>query len=179
MPTKASERLVWAVDTLAVRPGDRLLEVGCGHGVAVSLVCEHLDGGRITAIDRSRTMIEMAARRNRSHVAASRAIFKTTTLEEADLGVEQFDKVFAVNVAAFWRAPGEVRRIAAKLLAPQGALSIFGQPPAWKHANEAQAFANLLARRLSDSGLSVEDVLVEDLKPVSAVCVVASVAPRA
>ena len=39
MAGKASERFVWAVDTLEVRPTDRLLEVGCGHGVAVSLVC--------------------------------------------------------------------------------------------------------------------------------------------
>ena len=33
MAGKASERFVWAVDTLEVRPADRLLEVGCGHGV--------------------------------------------------------------------------------------------------------------------------------------------------
>jgi len=53
MASKPSERFVWAVDTLAPDSADRLLEVGCGHGVAVSLVCERLAGGRITAIDRS------------------------------------------------------------------------------------------------------------------------------
>jgi len=52
MAGKASQRFVWAVDTLQVRPADRLLEVGCGHGVAVSLVCERLTTGTITAIDR-------------------------------------------------------------------------------------------------------------------------------
>src|SRR5688500_18319162 len=51
MAGKASERFVWAVDTLEVRPADRLLEVGCGHGIAVSLVCERLTTGTITAID--------------------------------------------------------------------------------------------------------------------------------
>src|SRR6266545_3463959 len=93
MASKPSERFVWAVDTLALDPADRVLEVGCGHGVAVSLVCERLTSGRITAIDRSKKMIEMAARRNREHVAGGRAVLKTVALEKADFGDERFDKV--------------------------------------------------------------------------------------
>src|SRR5215210_4912357 len=92
MASKPSQRFVWAVDTLALDPADRVLEVGCGHGVAVSLVCERLTSGRITAIDRSKKMIEMAARRNREHVAAGRAVVKTAALEMADFGDERFDK---------------------------------------------------------------------------------------
>ena len=88
MASKPSERFVWAVDTLALEPADRVLEVGCGHGVAVSLVCERLTSGRITAIDRSQKMIEMAARRNREHVAAGRAVLKTAALEQADFDLE-------------------------------------------------------------------------------------------
>ncbi|MFL5971680.1 MAG: class I SAM-dependent methyltransferase [Gaiellaceae bacterium] len=68
------------MDTLALHPADRVLEIGCGHGVAVSLVCERLTSGRITAIDRSKKMIEMAARRNREHVAGGRAVLKTAAL---------------------------------------------------------------------------------------------------
>lgn len=45
MASKPSERFVWAVDTLALDPADCVLEVGCGHGVAISLVCERLTSG--------------------------------------------------------------------------------------------------------------------------------------
>src|SRR3954469_9247911 len=105
MAGKASERFVWAVDTLEVRPADRLLEVGCGHGVAVSLVCERLTTGTITAIDRSPKMIEMATRRNRAHVDAGGAVRDAVALEDADPGERRFDNVFAFNAAPFWRHP--------------------------------------------------------------------------
>src|SRR6185312_16005586 len=105
MASKPSERFVWAVDTLALDPADRVLEVGCGQGVAVSLVCERLTSGRITAIDCSRKMIEMAARRNREHVATGRAVLKEAALEQVDCDGGRFEKVFAFNVAPFWLQP--------------------------------------------------------------------------
>src|SRR3954454_9447026 len=105
MAAKASERFVWAAGTLEVRPADRLLEVGCGHGVAVSLVCERLTTGTIAAIDRSPKMIEMATRRNRERLDAVRAVLEAVALEDADLGDRRFEKVFAFNVAPFWQEP--------------------------------------------------------------------------
>src|SRR6185295_13447467 len=125
MAGRASERFVWAVDTLRIRPADHLLEVGCGHGVAVSLVCERLTTGKITAIDRSPKMIEMATRRNREHVAAGRAGFKAVALEEADLGDRSFDKVFAFNVAPFWLQPAVALGALNGHLARDGAVYIF------------------------------------------------------
>src|SRR3954452_10562157 len=105
MAAKASERFVWAVDTLEVRPADRPLEVGCGRGVAASLVCERLTTGTITAIERSPKMIEMATRRNREHGDAGRAVLEPIALEDAALGDRRFDKIFAFNVAPFWLQP--------------------------------------------------------------------------
>src|SRR3954465_7145425 len=105
MAGKASERFVWGGAPLEGRPADHLLEIGCGHGVAVSLVCERLTTGTITAIDRSPKMIEMARGRTREHVDAGRAVLEAIALEDADLGNRRFDKVFAFNVAPFWLQP--------------------------------------------------------------------------
>src|SRR5919198_4690434 len=158
MAGKASERFFWAVDTLQVRPADRLLEVGCGHGVAVSLVCERLTTGTITAIDRSSKMIEMATRRNREHVDAGRAVLEAVALEEADLGDRRFDKVFAFNVAAFWLQPKAALGAVREHLAPNGAVYLFWDT---RHSapERAQDLGNELADRLRDGGLSLDRVL--------------------
>jgi SAM-dependent methyltransferase len=172
MASKPSERFVWAVDTLALDPADRVLEVGCGHGVAVSLVCERLIGGRITAIDRSEKMIEMASRRNHEHVASGRALLKTAALETADLGAERFDKVFAFNVAPFWLQPKEAFAIVRRHLAPDGAFYLFWDA---RHTQPGRArdLAEQLTEKIRLAKFSVNQVLVNDLRPVPAVCVIA------
>jgi ubiquinone/menaquinone biosynthesis C-methylase UbiE len=157
-----SARLRWAVDALAVAPGDRVLEVGCGHGVAVSLVCERLDGGRIVAIDRSPAMIDAAASRNAAHVAAGRAELRATTFADAQLPDAGFDKVFAVHVAAFWRTPQAALPIARRLLAPGGVLALFNQSPRWRDAETPRRFAADLAVLLERHGFADARILTDD-----------------
>jgi ubiquinone/menaquinone biosynthesis C-methylase UbiE len=115
-----SERLRRVVDRLDLRPGDRVLEIGCGHGVAATLVCERLDGGRLTAIDRSPKMIEAAARRNAAYVETGTAEFLVAALEELELGDRRFDKVFAVRVGLFHREPERARALVEPWLASGG-----------------------------------------------------------
>jgi len=124
-----SERLRAIVDQLGVRPGDRVLKIGCGHGVAASFVCERLEGGRLTAIDRSRKMIEAATRRNAAHVTAGKAEFLLADLEELELGDRRFDKILAVRVGLFHRDPDLANAYAERWLAPDGAvLTVFDTP---------------------------------------------------
>src|SRR5918999_3556914 len=120
-----SERLRSIVEQLNIRPGDRVLEIGCGHGVAATLVCERLEGGHLTAIDRSAKMIEAAQRRNAAFVAAGKAEFLVATLEDLDLGDRRFDTIFAVRVGLFHREPDRARGLAERWLAPGGAVFSF------------------------------------------------------
>jgi ubiquinone/menaquinone biosynthesis C-methylase UbiE len=120
--SRASQRQRRAIESLDIRPGDNVLELGCGHGVAASLVCEKLtDGGHLTAIDRSPKMIEAARSRNANHVAEGRATFLCTAFEDADLEDQRFDKVFGIHFPPAARHdPERTRRRVAELLAPNG-----------------------------------------------------------
>jgi ubiquinone/menaquinone biosynthesis C-methylase UbiE len=124
-----TDRLRTIVDELDIRPITRVLEIGCGQGVAATYVCERLDGGRLTAVDRSPKMIEAATRRNLPFVRAGVAEFLVGALEDLDLGDRRFDLIFAVRVGLFHREPERARALAEPWLAPGGTIRSFFDPP--------------------------------------------------
>jgi cyclopropane fatty-acyl-phospholipid synthase-like methyltransferase len=107
-----SERLRRIVDALDVQPGERVLEIGCGHGVAVTYLLQR--GARVTAIDRSPKMITAARKRNPD------AECIVGRLEDVDLGDRRFDAILAVRVGLFHREPERARALAERWLGPGG-----------------------------------------------------------
>jgi ubiquinone/menaquinone biosynthesis C-methylase UbiE len=124
-----SARLRAIAEGLGVQPGDRVLEIGCGHGVAATLVCELLGHGRLTAVDRSPAMIAAASRRNRRFVEDGRAEFLVRELEALELGERRFDIVLAVRVGLFAREPARASTLVAPWLAPGARVHAVFDPP--------------------------------------------------
>lgn len=123
-----SDRLRTIVERMKIGPDDRVLEIGCGHGVAATLVCQRLVGGRLTAVDRSRKMIEAATRRNEAFVQSGKAEFIVANLESLELSDRRFDKIFAVRVGLFHREPKRARGIVERWLAPGGKVFVVFDP---------------------------------------------------
>ena len=115
-----SERLRWTADLVAPSSGDRVLEVGCGHGVLVGLLAERLSSGVVVGVDRSATMIAAASRRNRAAVEEECVRLLAATLADADLEGQVFDVVVAFNVRAFWTPPAPEWDVVGRVLAPRG-----------------------------------------------------------
>ncbi len=113
----------WAVRLLDPGPAERLLEVGCGPGVAAGLVCERLTTGSLLAVDRSATAIARASARNAAHIATGRLTTRRASLSELDL--TGFDAAFTVDVNVFWTTPtGPDLGILARTLKPGGRLLV-------------------------------------------------------
>jgi len=169
----ASARIAWAVDQLAVRPGQRLLEIGCGHGVAVSLVCERLGRrGHILALDRSAKMIAAATARNAAHIAAGRATVEQVAFETAPLGREPFDTIFAIHVGLFLRqAPARAFARVRANLAPRGRLVLAYQPLV---ASDARPSATALAHTLEEAGFAEPTIIIGKAAAATNVCVAAA-----
>lgn len=148
-------RLRWAVDHLDVRPGDRILEIGCGRGAAAELVCELLSGGTYLGMDRSASAIKGAEARNAREIADGRAQFVLAPLEGTDLAAYgPFDKVFAVNVNLFWtHDAGHELDLISAALAPSGLLGLYYEPPVGTRLALLDA---KLSSALSDNGFVAE-----------------------
>src|SRR5262245_3733672 len=102
MVSKIPERIGWAVATLSLKGAESLLEIGCGKGLAVSLIAPQLKNGRILAIDRSATAITAARREAKVWESAGTVVFHHAVLADLNEAEGPFDKIFAVNVNLFW-----------------------------------------------------------------------------
>lgn len=135
MPTRLSPRLAAIVDALPLRPGIRVLEIGCGPGAAAREIARRIADGHVLAIDRSATAVAQARALSRKQIAAGVMSVRRAAIEEFELepGEAPYDLALAVRVGALDGRHPEAGRLAlqriAKALASKGRLFIDGGNP--------------------------------------------------
>ena len=163
------ERSRWAIGLLGLGPGDRLLEVGCGPGVAIAAAAGR--GAHVVGVDRSPVMIDQARHRNRQAVRHGQVELHAAPVERLpDLGAP-FDAALAVNTLGFWTDPVAVLSTIAGKLRPGGTIAVVSQPRSKRATAEHTRAAGEHFRDLLEQA-GYEDLRSEtlDLDP-PAVCV--------
>ena len=130
-----SPRLTAIVAALPLRPGMRVLEIGCGPGAAAREIAKLIGEGHILAIDRSAKAIGQAISASPDEIHSGRLSFRQMAAEDLRLEADEepFDIAFAVRVGALDGRHPSLAQLAlpriAKALTKSGRLFIDGGDP--------------------------------------------------
>lgn len=141
-----------AVAALDLDGTEAVLEIGCGHGVAVRLVLERLTSGTITALDRSAKMIAIVEQSTPEALASGQLRTRAEALEDADFGAERFDAIVAINVDFNLRLGTRWPAMLRALLRPGGLVALAFEPP--PDSGKGHAFASKSLDRLTAAGFN-------------------------
>jgi len=104
-----------ALRLLDIHAGDRVLEIGFGHGRSVAAAARLTRGGLVAGIDSSPAMVAMARRRNRPLVDTGLVDLREGDSLHLPFPDKSFDGAFSVHTVYFWATPiehmQEVRRV--------------------------------------------------------------------
>ena len=122
-------RAHWTVELLALSGGDRVLEIGCGPGIALEACLNILtERGVAVGVDHSDVMIKLAGRRNALAVRSKRLKLITGTIHDVPADESPFDRIFSINVIQFIADKEAFFANCVKRLAPHGVLATTYQP---------------------------------------------------
>ncbi len=163
----------WAVGLLEVKPHDRVLELGCGPGVALSALAARAEAGLVVGMDHSHVMTAQAGHRNRRAVRDGRVVVVTAGVDALELLAPGFDAVLAVNTVGMWKDPAGRLEQVLRLLRPGGRIAVVSQPrsPGATAATTDNAAAGL-SGELASAGFANLRVELLALRPPVA-CVLA------
>lgn len=127
------------VDCLDVGRGDRMLDVGCGPGLAVAYAAAR--GSRAVGVDASLAMVRHAGRRNRAAIREGRVEIHHADAARLPFPDAAFTRIGSLNSLQFWPAPARGLAEMHRVLAPGGRVAVVlmarsdentgHAPPAW------------------------------------------------
>ncbi len=135
MGSSASSRILDAIDALPIRPGMRILEIGCGPGAAAREIVRRWPDVHVLGIDRSAKAIQQAMAGSQEAVRKGQLQFRQVAAEafERQAGEAAYDLAFALRVGALDGRHPEAGAIAlpriAAALSRKGRIFIDGGSP--------------------------------------------------
>lgn len=135
MNHKLSNRLLEILETLPLKEGIRVLEIGCGPGALARAISLRIGGGHILAIDRSAKALQQAISNSSAEMEMGKLSFRQSSIEEFELQPNEkpFDLAIAVRVGALDGRHPEIEKQSleriTKALTAKGKLFIDGGDP--------------------------------------------------
>lgn len=125
MAVKNSGQNKAALDLLAPRLGDSVIELGCGPGMGVRAALKRVGPeGFVAGVDQSATAAHFATHACHGSVRSGRSVIMRAEAADLPFRDSMFDRAFAVNSFQFWPDPARALREIARVLAPGGRLVI-------------------------------------------------------
>jgi SAM-dependent methyltransferase len=125
MALKNGEQNRAALDALAPKSGESVIEIGCGPGMGVRAALKRVGReGFVAGVDQSATAAHFAAHAVHRAVLRGRAVIMRADAADLPFRDMMFDRAFAVNTFQFWPDPARALREIARVLAPNGRLVI-------------------------------------------------------
>ena len=112
----------WMVDCLDVGPDDRLLDVGCGPGLAVAYAAGR--GVRAVGVDASEVMVGQARRRTRRSIGQGRAAINRADAGALPFADASFTAAASLNSLQFWPEPEAGLAELHRVLVPGGRVAV-------------------------------------------------------
>lgn len=160
------------VELMNLQPDSRVLEVGCGPGLALALCAETISDGRIVGLDHSPVMIEQARSRLMEQSQWKSVELLVGGIDCLDDWVGAFDRVYSLNVIQFIDDKSGYFRRAISVLDRGGKCFTTYQPRLDNEGQEgACKMAGELAQLMQTSGFIEIGQFSIDAGPTPAFCI--------
>ena len=156
------------VDLMRLEPDSRVLEIGCGPGLALAQCSETVSSGRIVGLDHSPVMLEQARKR----VGSGQVELIVGGVDQLDQWSGEFDRIYSLNVIQFIADKQDFfRRVSSTLDAGGRCFTTYQPRLDNDHPDGADRMAEEIVRLMGEVGFTQIDRSRIDAGPTPAWCV--------